>query len=368
MFRFKNTLGPSNRFNMTINKTENTTVKLTNKEIIQNYFKNTTKKYHIAFYNTFPEAKNAEFELLMRLENICNKYNIGYFIIYITNEIQNTELKGININEIDVSDLLCCISLHYYSPKTSKHFSLLTLWNPIKFYSTVSLDKAYKMDGYLSAHSNYIDDFIKSHSDKPFLGFLNTSTDGPILDLTFGEYNCFYAGMNWNISTDSIRVNIFKLIKFLDNSPILYCYGLRECWKGYRSYKGEIPFDGISIIKEIHNCGICLVLSSSLHIAEGVCSCRLFEGLAAGVPIIADKNPFFQEWFGDNIFYIDTDDTLMAAKQVCEYINFFKSNPEETMTKMKNCRKIFLENFLLDKQLLQVVENVKEYKLNSLDA
>ena len=57
MFRFKKTLAPSNRFNMNINKSEITIVKLTNKEIIRNYFKNTTKKYHIAFYNTFRKRK-----------------------------------------------------------------------------------------------------------------------------------------------------------------------------------------------------------------------------------------------------------------------------------------------------------------------
>jgi hypothetical protein len=87
---------PGNRFNMNmiINTSDSTLPldsevneqnKLKNKEIIQNYFKNTTYKYHIAFYNTFPEAKNAELELLMRFENICNKYNIGYFIIYNNN-------------------------------------------------------------------------------------------------------------------------------------------------------------------------------------------------------------------------------------------------------------------------------------------
>jgi len=339
-------------------------IKKTRGEIIKDYFKNTSKKCHIAFYTPFINARNAELEMLRRLENICNENNIGFFVLYNDNIIQNAELKGIHIDEIDTSYILFCISLHFLSPKTTNHFTLLALWNPIQFYSQKALENAYKMDGYLSAHSDYVDTFIKSKSNKPFFGHLNTSTNGPILDLTFGEYKCFYAGMNWKISEDSLRKHIYHLIKFLDNSQILLCYGLKESWKHYKTYQGELPFNGTSIIHKIHQCGICLVLSSTLHIDEGICSCRIFEGLAAGVPIIADKNPFFEKWFGDNIFYIDAEDTEIAAKQIYDYIDFFKSNPEETMLKMENCRKIFLENFLLDKQLLDVIENVQGSKSN----
>jgi hypothetical protein len=361
----------------------------TTKEIIEDYFKNTSKRCHIAIYAPFTNARNSELEMIKRLENICNKHNIGVFILYNNNIIQNTELIGIHIDEIDTSHILFCLSLHFCSPKTTNHFTLLALWNPIQFYSQEALEDAYKMDGYLSAHSDYVDNFIKSKSNKPFFGYLNTSTNGPILDLTFDssrnfalassvsgtygdldspelveryEYKCFYAGMNWKISEDSIRNRIYSLIKYLDDSPILSCYGLTECWKQYKSYRGEIPFDGTSIIDKIRQCGICLVLSSSLHIDEGICSCRIFEGLAAGVPIIADKNPFFEKWFSDNLFYIDTEDAVVAAGQIYDYIDYFKSNPEETMAKMENCRRIFLENFLLDRQLLEVINNVQKFR------
>jgi len=331
-------------------------------QFLKDYFKNPPYKYYIAFYNTFPGAKNAEFEMLKRFYNICRKLDIGFLVISNDNIIHNTDLKGVNINEIDETYILCCISLHFLSPKTSKHYTLLALWNPIRFHSKVELAEIMNVDGFLSAHSNYVDDAIKSESDKPFLGYLNTSTDGPIYPFTFGEYTCFYAGMNWKISEDDIRNKIYQLIKLLDPTNIVATYGLKPNWKGYRSYRGEIPFDGVSMIKEIHKCGICLVLSSEHHITESICSCRVFEGLAAGVPIIADKNPFFQEWFGDNLFYIDTEDAMVAARQIVKYISYFKSNPEETMAKMENCRKVFLENFLLDKQLLEVIENVKKIR------
>jgi glycosyltransferase involved in cell wall biosynthesis len=146
----------------------------------------------------------------------------------------------------------------------------------------------------------------------------------------------------------------------MNDMEIISIYGpnRKKCWDNYKTYMGEIVFDGKSVVYKIHECGVCLVLSSENHIEDSVCSNRLFEGLAAGVPIISDRNPFIQKWFGDNIFYIDNDDIDKASGKICEYIKFFKENPEETLEKMKNCREIFLTHFLLDTQIQNLVENV----------
>jgi hypothetical protein len=227
----------------------------------------------------------------------------------------------------------------------------------------------------LSAQSDNIDKYVRSSSIKPILGYLNPSISEPILDLTFGEsenaklpstnsvdksgkYKIFYAGMNWNISSDPHRKNIYNLIKELDNIDIINIYGLKKNWNGYECYKGEIPFDGYSIVDKIHDSGICLVLSSQPHIEDSVCSCRLFEGLAAGVPIIADKNPFFIKWFGDNLFYINTSDTGAAVSQINTYMDYIEKNPQEVRVKLENCRNIFLERFLLDKQFLNILDKI----------
>jgi glycosyltransferase involved in cell wall biosynthesis len=197
------------------------------------------------------------------------------------------------------------------------------------------------------------------------LGYLNTTLSGPILD-TFNEnYKCFYVGTNWELVYDYLTYNrqiVVDLIKKMDNLDIISIYGPKKAWKDVKSYVGEIDFDGTSIVYEIKKCGICLVLSSHHHIEDSVCSNRLFEGLAAGVPIISDKNPFIYMWFGDNIFYIDNSSPDVSVKQIQEYINYIKNYPDETREKIQNCRKIFCDNFLMDKQLSQIVENVKQYK------
>lgn len=332
--------------------------KYENEDILK-YFRKTTCKYHIAFYNTFPGFKNPEFELLKRLQIACNNHNIGFFVIHNNNIIQNGELRGANINDIDTIHILCAISLHFNTPKTSKHYTLMTIWNPLQFHSNISWKNTFSVDGYLSAYSDNIDNFVTTNTGKPIIGYLNPTICDPILDFTFGKYICFYAGMNWSISYDTFRVNIYNLIKALDNSDtLLSIYGPKKSWMGYKCYQEEIPFDGYSIIQKIHDCGICLVLSSQPHINDSVSSCRIFEGLAAGVPIISDKNPFVQKWFGDNVLYIDTEDAGACLVQINEHVAFIREHSEDMLVKMENCRRIFLDNFLLDQQLLKVLMRV----------
>lgn len=346
-----------NIFNNVINNNINENNKLQSTKI---------KNIYIAFYNTFPGDINAEYELLLRFEKICNKFDIGFLMISNTNIVLNGEFKGININKNNNLSILCIISLHFLSPKTTKYFTVITLWNPTKFYTKLELKNTCSVDGYLSAHSENIDNYIKSNSNKPFLGYLNPTISDPILDYSFGRYKCFYIGMNFALEKDKIREKIFDLINRLDETDIIEFYGPDKFWnnkKRYKSYIGSIPFDGgETIVKKINDCGICLVLSSDLHIEDGVNSCRIFEGLAAGVPIISDKNPFVQKWFGDNIFYIDNEDSSRAVQQIKEHIEFFKNNSNETLEKMKKCREIFLKNFLLEKQFLHMINNVQNFK------
>jgi hypothetical protein len=130
-----------------------------------------------------------------------------------------------------------------------------------------------------------------------------------------------------------------------------------DVWKDYRNYVNEIPFDGKSVIYEIKKCGICLVLSSDAHINEGISTNRLFEGLAAGVPLICDNHPFIKKWFGDNVFYIDTS-SPDCVYNILKHIDYIKQNPNIVLQKLQQCREIFLENFVLDKQLDRLLANI----------
>ena len=283
-------------------------------------------------------------------------------------------LKNISILQVDPKYITCIIACHHIAKKIPGHYTLLPLWNPV-YYMKTSLNFITTFDGYLSSYSSVIDNYIKSITSKTFIGYLTTSICEPLLDFSFGQYKCFYIGTNWdrnfkvkvkvNESVKQIysqRDKIINLIKKMDDSELINIYGLEGRWNGFKSYIKPIPFDGVSVVYEIQKCGICLCFSTVNHIDSEVCSMRIFEGIAAGVPLICDKNPFYMKWFGDNLFYIDTDDSDECFEQIKNYIEYFKNNNQEVLTKISNCRDIFNEHFRLDKQLQQIITNIHENK------
>jgi len=338
---------------------------VTQERYMDHYFDNSTYRCYIGFYDPYPKQKTAEQELLQRIEMTCQKINVGFLLLHNDNIIRNKNhpLSGLHIDSIPSNHIICLISLHSESPKTSqRHLTLMTVWNPIAFHNESRWKSTFSVDGYLSAYSDNIDNYIRQHSQKPFYGHLNTSLSGPLLDFTMGHYRCFYVGINWEKKHNYItfnRVQIIRLVYAMDKLDMLSLYGPADSWTNCRNYVGEIAFDGVSVVHEIHRCGVCLVLSSESHLQDAVVSNRLFEGLAAGVPIISDRNPFVVQWFGDNVFYIDDHgDTDRSIEQIKEHLAFFQQEPEATLHRMKKCREIFTAQFLMDQQLLKIIDNV----------
>ena len=103
--------------------------------------------------------------------------------------------------------------------------------------------------------------------------------------------------------------------------------------------------------------------NDSQHIDSQVCSMRIFEGIVAGVPIIADKNPFYLKYFKDNIWYFENNNVYSALSQIVNHIKFIKNNEEIVKKKIINTRNIFKNYFCTDMQLSYIV-NKLENKLN----
>ncbi len=343
---------------------------------IETYFNNSKFKTHIGVYDTWPTINNAEKEILFRILHACNIISVG--VIVITNDGTITGfsnisddnfklVKNLNLNQVPKKYIKFVLSMHYASPKTTHHMTLHALWNPTNFMNEHDVHNLKSFDGYLSCQSLLIDNFKNSITDKPIIGVLNHTLSFPLYDVLcdFNNLKCFYVGINWEkLNTDykPFRQNVLNLLKKLEPFAIVSIYGPRlfsnvNVWEGFTSYKYEIPFDGTSIIHEIKKCGACLVLSSHSHIKFGIASNRLFEGLAAGVPLICDNNPFIKKWFGDNVFYIDINDEN-CYKQVIECIEFIKNNNEIVIGMLKQCRHIFLTNFLMHEQLQKILNVV----------
>ena len=360
-------------FNLGNNKSEVIKKNIMKKKVSE-YFNNSSFIHTFIFIDSFPELKNAESELLLRINIYCNDYNIDFIKIDKTGIVLSGHpLTGTNINIFPVNNKITVIGLHHDSKKISNHTSILTLWNPVPFM-VPCFRNIIGFDGYLSAYSPIIDQFIYSvTSDNRMYGHLTTSLPLSIVS-PINKINknprLFYVGTNWqntdrdtNFQKDT-RGSVINLLNKLDNMNIVNIFGPTKFgniipWKGFKSYKGEIQFDGISVIKKIQETGICLVLSTQQHIRNEICSMRIFEGIAAGVPIICDKNPFFETWFGDNVFYLEGNTPEEQSLSIQQHIEYIESNHDIVYEKIKNCRETFYQHFSFDMQFATIINNIR---------
>lgn len=167
-----------------------------------------------------------------------------------------------------------------------------------------------------------------------------------------------YFGAPWkNIRTTE---KYQKLWKQLDEKDYFAIYG-GYSWSGLKSHKGYIPADGESFVKEINKNGICLVLHSEKHLAEGVPSGRIFEASAAAAVIISDKHPFVEREFKDSVLYIDVarDDLF---EQIDSHMQWIRSHPAEAKEKARLAHAIFLQKFTQEQQLSKLYENLVQVR------
>lgn len=343
------------------------------KEKIKQYFEETTCIHHLIVIDTF-QINNAEHELTKRIGHYCKDYNVDFMILNYSNKRISFHpvLNGLHINSIPVLDTITVLSLHNCSMKISNHKTLLCMWNPVPFILK-SIDNILSYDGFLSAHSPIIDGFLQSITDcdKQY-GYLCTSLPNSLLlpldDQLPSQLSIFYVGTNWEDSGKRkdtvIRKDVKLLLKLLDQKQMTKIYGPKqyhnnEPWKGYKTYQGPIAFDGKSVITKIKESGICLVLSTAHHIRSEVCSMRIFEGIAAGVPIICDMNPFFQKWFGDTLWYIEGETVDEQLQCIESHIQSIKAHPEDALDKVKKCRSIFTTYFSFDVQFQKIINTIQ---------
>ena len=336
---------------------------------------NVEKKYAktVAIVNYWPDIDNAETECVSRIESALLDLNVECIPIN-----RHGFLIEDSLTHVDEMCVDFVLALHFDSAKCWSAFTYYALWNPLDFYFQWSYrDKSRNIishDAFLSCGSVVADDHIKrllngvGRADNESFLTLYHGTHKPILEPAIGENKLFYCGINWEaISGNGGRHH--ELLKILDAKGYVDIYGPKvfqgvEVWKGYESYQGSIPFDGMTLIKKVAQSGIGLVLSSEAHIRSGLMSSRLFESLAAGVPIICDGNPFAKKNFGDLLLYVDTKkQPIEIADQIETHVEWIKQNPEEALGMAKKAQDIYLEKFELLKNLRVILESGKHNKI-----
>lgn len=328
------------------------------------------EKVKFAVIDTWPwGVKNAESEVINRMKVAAE--NIGAELVCITKEgfvvddnFQKTEEK------IDASTLDFVLSMHYEDIKMQDAFHYHTLWNPPKITLQYPLYHLYSKN--IASHDDYLiydDGGMSDHLKTILSGNPRNLNEASSLTASFSKSSViepeilenptlFYCGMNWErfIGEEARYKGLFAL---LDKQKDVNLYGPEHSWDGYKRYRGSIPFDGTSLIQEIHKCGVVLALSSDYHYLAGAATNRIYEACAGGAVTISDTNRFIMKNFGDSVLYIDFDkkhpDKMFA--QICAHLNWIKRHPAEALEKAKKAQRILVEKFSLEKQLSEIIAN-----------
>jgi hypothetical protein len=325
----------------------------------------------------FHTLNAAEHEVVQRL--VASTKELGWIprVVEVDADFDFKKIKRIEENVDAVLDI------HYEYPKFFSAKSIGAFWTPTSFMK--DWDLAYVWENQLShdylvhTDSQKILELLAGFRPKEKFGILNHSVPG-----SWAEWineakrdqvpRAFYAGINWN-KLSGRKGRHHEMFKLLDSGDVLNIYGPRKIshvvpWKGFESYRGEIPFDGKSILRKAHESGVSLVLSAEQHLSEGIISSRFFEGLAAGNSIISDGHPFIRKHLGKSGFYLNLergDD--FAASQLLDYMQELRQNPKLLAKQQEISQNLFLEKFDLTKQLKRILVKEVDTELpQSVDA
>lgn len=328
-------------------------------------------KMRIAFYNILGEMKNGEQETLMRLQHVFSKQ--GHTMLTLNKDgyvISRHPENGLYVEDIDVDCLFTCNGLERSLVAMPNVFSVFLHWAPIGFFENhkaLLYMKAFNLFDYF-AYSSEKEVLTKWTKASP----LDISLFGPSVPADYAvkprrqtERKLFYIGINFERALANMRYG--ELLKELDKSDRLEIYGPRKVygrtnlWAGFRSYCGEIPFDGSSIMKKINQAGICLALNSPMHNDVGAVTNRTYEAAAAGAVIISDDNEFVRAYFGDSVFYINQDMAEKeAAKKIMDILDWANENPEKAYEMACRSQSAFLKKLSLDKMVSEFTYAVEK--------
>ena len=323
----------------------------------------------VGIIHTWPDLKNAEYEVLQRIILAASHCAMSVVIIdesatvlWSTPDLHLVRGKPLPRDVVDF-----VISLHYQSARMVDEYSYITLWNPVEFYHIFGYQES--IDN-LSSHNDLIScasDVADAHGINIMAGVGRPPTMPlpqmfhtpalPYLEPSTTEHSMlFYIGINWErVGGQSGRFH--ETMMMLDEKGLLDIYGPQKImgvapWEGFENYRGELPFDGESIKYAINRSGICLALSSPSHKNAGIMSNRLFEGLAGGAAVIASPNALIDKFFADVVYVVDdTHGEQVLSHQIMETVRRIRANPEEARERTRRGQEILKQRCSLELSL-----------------
>jgi hypothetical protein len=340
-------------------------------------------KATFAIILTWPELKNAEYEVIQRIAKAATRVTINIIIVDNHGYMLWSNFTATDCNtrlDFDTCDFV--ISLHFESPKFFDAYHYIALWNPPEFYFQFgydnSVEKLISHDDLISCRSV----IANSHALNLLSGFhrevmqplpeLFHSVPEPFLEPRITEHSkIFYIGINWERLGQAVGRH-HELLKFLDEKDLIAIYGPEffhgvKPWEGYKNYQGELPFDGDSVIESINSAGICLAFSSDAHRRSEIMSNRLFEGIAGGAVVIADAHPFVMKYFADCVLVVDhMQDAASLIRDVVRKVEHVRRDIAGATAMVKTAQARVRQLFSLEGKLAQLVnEHPKRARLEN---
>lgn len=332
----------------------------------------------------WPKIKNAEYELIEKMRKTGYPITVVDFLGF-------DVATGRCINDVHLPDNYdFAISFHYDTPKFLNVRTFLWVANPLEF---MHFQSTYRVNliQHLRAYDDYLFNgsaLLKAHirqvlgsewhdSGLSLIGSASRSALVPPHPLGAAAVaaeasKVFYCGVNWERGVGkSGRAQ--GLLDVLQERGIADFYGPRKLegidpWAGFKSYRGEIPFDGVSMFETMRQYGAVLAVSSPAHLKSRTASGRVFEGLVSGTPVISDRNPHVIEQFGDLVYYFSGDSEQEKADSIQSALNQILANPDEANRRVRDAQKLIAEEYSFETKLDATLAAIRAEHQKSLSA
>lgn len=248
------------------------------------------------------------------------------------------------------------IALHFRTPKLTRFATYGSMVTPPSFFTGGNqfIRNILSYDGYLCSSEGirrWLRDIIYSTHKNYFIAPWYTSCQlVPYRSPKIESPRLFYAGTNW----DGPRFG--KLFARLDLEPYLEVCGPQKAWTYIQhSYRGPLPFDGVSILDALNAAGVGLCLHRQEHCDAGAPSSRIFEIVASGAIAICQEHPFIRSVFQDSVLYLDsTEEAERITEQISHYMTWITQHPQDALNLSRRAYDIFAQSFTLEMLLANV--------------
>jgi glycosyl transferase family 2/glycosyl transferase family 1 len=294
----------------------------------------------VAIHNYYAGQSVAETEFARRIHRAACR--LGWEAAEVKSSVELNEFKP---------DFV--LALHFRTPKLTQFPTYGSMVTPPSFFTDDHrfINNILSYDGYLCSSEliqKWLKDILYLTRKTYFIApWYTTSHLIPYSPPQIGVPRLLYAGTNW----DGPRFG--ELFGRLDVEPYLDIYGPQTAWSHIRrSYRGTLPFDGVSILNALNAAGVGLCLHREEHCAAGAPSSRIFEIAASGAVAICQEHPFIRDTFQDSVLYLErTDDPVRLTQQISEYMQWIAQNPEDALKLSRRAYDIFSQNYTLEKLL-----------------